>query len=471
MKQNVASRSPTCTIRFHCAGSGDDLLRLHEAFPERYPHYLASTAGKAGQSRFSILFAFPSDTLIDDAERGLLFNDVPTTGYFLEVFDQLWSKAGGSLGSEAPHPTTDDGVELPFTGGWFVYLSYEMASQVEPILRLPRAEYALPRAAATRFPAAIICDSQSGRIHLLGEDATLCDAIAEDWASTRDTIVCETSSPMISLEEEEEKTYLRAVDQCIEYIRAGDIFQANLSRLWRARITDCPHALLFRRLAHCNPAPFAALASWGKGAIISSSPERLISLRHGVLETRPIAGTHPRGDDNLSDMILSRELLAHPKERAEHIMLVDLERNDISRVSVPGSVKVNEMMTIESYAHVHHIVSNVRAHVRPTCRPGQILAAVFPGGTITGCPKVRCMEILAELEKVGRGPYTGTLGYVNHDSSMDMNILIRSMTRESDRVTFRAGGGIVADSKPKRELLETRHKARALVRSLTEANG
>jgi len=161
-----------------------------------------------------------------------------------------------------------------------------------------------------------------------------------------------------------------------------------------------------------------------------------------------------------------RELTGHPKERAEHVMLIDLERNDLGRVCVPGSVEVDELMTVESYAHVHHIVSNVRGRLRQGATPGEIIRAVFPGGTITGCPKVRCMEIIAELERVGRGPYTGSLGYLNRDGDLDLNILIRTLAIGRETIRFRAGAGIVADSIAERELDETRAKARGLLRAL-----
>jgi anthranilate synthase component 1 len=223
-------------------------------------------------------------------------------------------------------------------------------------------------------------------------------------------------------------------------------------------------ATLYRRLRATNPAPFAALAQLGDCAVISSSPERLVSVRSGVIETRPIAGTHPRGSDAGRDEALARRLLAHPKERAEHVMLIDLERNDLGRVCAPGSVEVDEFMALESYAHVHHIVSNVRGRLSAGATPGAVLRAVFPGGTITGCPKVRCMEIIRALEGCARGAYTGALGYLDRDGDMDLNILIRTLVRRGDAFTLRAGAGIVADSEAGRELEETRAKARGLLR-------
>ena len=184
------------------------------------------------------------------------------------------------------------------------------------------------------------------------------------------------------------------------------------------------------------------------------------------METRPIAGTRPRGKSGLTDVELSRELIGSEKERAEHLMLVDLERNDISRVCKPGTVEVNEMMVVESYSHVHHIVSNIKGTLDEDIKPGKIISAVFPGGTITGCPKVRCMEILGDLEKIGRGPYTGSFGYINHNGDLDFNILIRTMIREDDKLFLRAGGGIVADSIPEKETFETEAKANAMLKTL-----
>jgi anthranilate synthase component 1 len=184
-----------------------------------------------------------------------------------------------------------------------------------------------------------------------------------------------------------------------------------------------------------------------------------------VAETRPIAGTRPRfaGDDDAARI---RELVGHPKERAEHVMLIDLERNDLGRVCEPGSVQVDELMTVESYAHVHHIVSNVRGILREDATPGQVIAAVYPGGTITGCPKVRCMQIIAELEATPRGAYTGAIGWLGRDGDLDLNILIRSAEVQGCEAVFRTGAGIVADSVPGRELDETRAKARGLLRAL-----
>src|SRR6185503_6378246 len=272
-------------------------------------------------------------------------------------------------------------------------------------------------------------------------------------------------SPAIAggLSENDPGRYLDQVTRARDYIYDGDIFQAHLSRRCSAMLA--PGATptgLYARLRRANPAPFAGLALYGDSAIISSSPERLVSVTGRRVDTRPIAGTRPRGADPARDAALIRELIENPKERAEHVMLLDMERNDLGRLAEPGSVKVDELMVVESYTHVHHIVSNVCAQLRPGTTPAEVIRAVFPGGTITGCPKVRCMQIIAELEQASREAYTGAMGWLNLDGDMDLNILIRTLVQKGRRLEFRAGAGIVADSVPERELEETRAKARGL---------
>ncbi|MGC4111385.1 MAG: chorismate-binding protein [Nocardioides sp.] len=235
-----------------------------------------------------------------------------------------------------------------------------------------------------------------------------------------------------------------------EYIAAGDIYQANLSRPWQLRLapgSDAVAGVCGARRA--NPAPFAARVEYGGMTILSSSPERLLACPGRDLSTRPIAGTRPRSGDAAQDARDTAELVAHPKERAEHVMLIDLERNDVGRVCEAGSVRVDEYMVTETYAHVHHIVSNVRGTLRADATAVDALRALFPGGTITGCPKIRCMQIIAALEGEGRGAYTGSLGWLGTDGDADFNILIRTLTLRGDRVELRAGAGIVADSDPR----------------------
>ena len=427
-----------------------DLLALHAANPERYPFLLESATPASGQNRFDILFACPQENVTATAaERA-----------FLPRFDVAWRRARAGKDGALP--------DLPFVGGWFIYLGYELAGEIEPSLDLPSSGDTFPTAVATRIPAAVIRDRSTGETILVAEGGreALIDVLERDARSVTSVRWVSTSPLAGPLREENPELFLSAVIATKDYIRAGDIYQANLSRFWSADITsDLTHAALYDRLRRANPAPFAGLATFGDRAIISSSPERLVEVRDGRIAARPIAGTRPRGMGQ-EDAELASELIGHPKERAEHIMLVDLVRNDLSRVAVPGTVRVDEMMTVESYSHVHHIVSNVIAALNVDATPADVIRAVFPGGTITGCPKVRAMEIIAELESVARGPYTGALGYIGHDGSMDLNILIRTMVRDGSKLTFRTGAGIVADSEPERELAETRAKALGLTRAL-----
>lgn len=263
-----------------------------------------------------------------------------------------------------------------------------------------------------------------------------------------------------------QKEYIDMVRRCKEYIAAGDIFQANLSQRLSVQLKGVDPLRIYGVLRKVNPSPFSAFIDTGEMQLVSSSPERLIRLYDGLVETRPIAGTRPRGRDSKENGILQKELLANEKERAEHIMLVDLERNDIGRVCRYGSVRVDEFMEIESYSHVNHIVSNVVGDIEPGRDAFDLIKAVFPGGTITGVPKIRCMEIIDELEPTTRGPYTGSIGYISYSGNMDLNIIIRTLIIKDGWAHIQVGAGIVADSDPEREYYETLYKAEALIKTL-----
>ncbi|KRG70858.1 aminodeoxychorismate synthase component I [Pseudoxanthomonas dokdonensis] len=441
-----------------------DLLALHRLAPTRYPVLLESAASGTAQGRWDMLLLADGDGLqlsTDGITRSL--DGIAETGDFLSLLDARWQSL--RLPKEEPR--------WPFRGGWALLLNYELAAQVEPILSLPGADDGSPVALALRCPAAILRDHASGTCIALAEagQGHWLDAIQADALAAADLPPLPSWQPPATLEEDPPRQFIDGIGRILEYLRAGDIFQVNLSRGWRAGFPQgLEPALLYQRLRSANPAPFAGLFAQSPWAVVSSSPERLVSVRGEVVETRPIAGTRPRfeGDDDGERI---RELVGHPKERAEHVMLIDLERNDLGRVCEAGSVQVDELMTVESYAHVHHIVSNVRGRLRDDATPGEVIRATFPGGTITGCPKVRCMQIIAELEQVPRGAYTGAFGWLNRDGDMDLNILIRTlqMRRADDggsALWFRTGAGIVADSDADRELDETRAKARGMLRAL-----
>jgi para-aminobenzoate synthetase component 1 len=259
--------------------------------------------------------------------------------------------------------------------------------------------------------------------------------------------------------------YLDAVERAIEYIRAGDCFQVNIAQrlLGPARLSPLE---LYGRLRARNAATFAAYFDAGDFAIASASPERFLRVDDRAVETRPIKGTRPRGLTPQDDAGQIRELLASAKDRAENVMIVDLLRNDLGRVCDYGSVRVPAVCRLETYSFVHHLVSEVRGRLRSGLGPIDLLRAAFPGGSVTGAPKIRSMEIIAELEPTARGPYCGSLGYIGFDGSMDTSILIRTFTIGRGWLQFPVGGGIVADSTPRREYEETWHKAAGLLRAL-----
>ncbi|MET1024108.1 MAG: aminodeoxychorismate synthase component I [Pseudoxanthomonas sp.] len=444
-----------------------DLLSLQRVAPSRYPLLMESVASGTAHGRWDLLLAGNGEGLRLDA-RGVthtLHGEV-LKGAFLDLLDAQWR----------PLRARRDKPRWPFLGGWALMLGYELAGQIEPVLQLPADAQGIPTALALRCPAAVLRDRATGACIAVAEaeHAGLLEAITRDVDASA-ALAPPAWSPPSALVEDAPQEFVDGVARILDYLAAGDIFQVNLSRGWRARF-DAPldPAALYARLRDCNPAPFAGLFQHEGVAVVSASPERLVSVRGGIAETRPIAGTRARfeGDDDAARI---RELVGHPKERAEHVMLIDLERNDLGRVCTPGSVEVDELMTVESYAHVHHIVSNVRGQLRSEVTPGQVIAATFPGGTITGCPKVRCMQIIAELEQAPRGAYTGAFGWLGRDGDLDLNILIRSAQLVDEdggsTLRFRTGAGIVVDSQPEAELEETRAKARGMLAALGPAGG
>ncbi|HZX79681.1 MAG TPA: aminodeoxychorismate synthase component I [Lysobacter sp.] len=430
-----------------------DLLDLHRLAPRRYRVLLESSASGTRIGRRDLLLATGDEIRVlgrDGRVRDAHGEDIGAD--FFASLDDM----GGPLYTSTTTPV----------GGWAVLIAYEAAAQVEPILRLPDAPGALPVAIALRVEAAIERDRESGVCRLHALDESVADIVEDDIRRATTLAPLPEWTAPANVDEDEPARFTDGVRRVLDYLAAGDVFQANLSRGWTARFdADVEPAALFDRLRRNNPAPFAGLFACDGASVVSASPERLVAVHGDLVETRPIAGTRPRlpGEDEVQRI---GELVGHPKERAEHVMLIDLERNDLGRVCAAGSVEVDELMTVESYAHVHHIVSNVRGRLRAGVTPGEVIRAVFPGGTITGCPKVRCMQVIAELEGVGRGAYTGAMGWIAPNGGMDLNILIRSAEVEGREVRFRTGAGIVIDSDPQRELDETRAKARGMLRAL-----
>lgn len=443
------------------------LIELLRREPELFP-VLLDSAADGPLARRSLLAAMPLARLALDS-GGVLHaeGDLPEAirglhrqrGGFFDALEAWWR----CVHREWP-------AARGLAGGWIVYLGYEMAGECEPRLQLPAGAQRW-RAVAMRVGAAIeqIQGDAALRYHLLSEDPGARQHLERLVARTlaRSAPAQVGSGLRIETEEEPPELFLERVRRAQEHIRDGDIYQANLSRWWRAPSIAASEVVgLYERLRAANPAPFAALARFGDLDVLSSSPERLLRIEGRTASTRPIAGTRPRTLGRGTDAPEAAALVSHPKERAEHVMLIDLERNDLGRICTAGSVRVDEYMGIESYAHVHHLVSNVSGQLRADVTPIAALKALFPGGTITGVPKFRCMQIIAELEGEGRDAYTGSLGWLSPAGDADFNILIRTLVNGAGVLEARAGAGIVADSDPQRELAETRAKARGLLLAL-----
>jgi anthranilate synthase component 1 len=442
--------------------------------PALFPALFDSTAvGPLG--RYSILAGSPGASLLLRGDGRLESKGVQLRSPdFLGALDEWWLTQRPN--AQPQDQGADAGLHLPFRGGWIIYLGYELAGHIEQGLRIPALPADMVCALALRVPEALVYDHLEARCQLVTEgdgadsaariEAALAALPATDIADSAHSRGRVRAAQPLSVIEQPGDQYRDMVLRAQDYIASGDVYQANLSRGWRVQYAENPAAgALFESLRRANPAPFAVHATFPGFTLLSSSPERLVSVRGRRVETRPIAGTRARHGAPGSDAAEKQELLANAKERAEHVMLIDLERNDLGRICHAGTVEVNEFMVTESYPHLHHIVSNVRGVLRDDVTPGATLRAVFPGGTITGCPKYRCMQIIGELEREPRGAYTGSVGYLNTDGDLDFNILIRTATLAGATLRFRAGAGIVADSDWQRELAETRTKAEGLLRA------
>nr|WP_314899951.1 aminodeoxychorismate synthase component I [uncultured Deefgea sp.] len=417
-----------------------DLLALAARVPEHFPALFQSSQTQG----WDILFALPTETRrYASGEGAALVRDL------------------AEIGESKPINSN-----LPFHGGWIFYAGYEQLELFEPTVpSRTLGEYIdFPLGALIRCPAAILYQRETQTTTLVAETPA---QLLELQALLSSTPWQAQPLQVARISEDEPQQFLDGVARAKQYIIDGDVFQVNLSRGWDVSLSQGAAPDVYAALRIANPAPFSAYFDLGAaGQIISSSPERLVQVKDGIVQTRPIAGTFARSLDPIEDEALKQRLLNTPKERAEHIMLVDLERNDLGRIAAPGTVKVDELMAVATYSFVHHIESNIRAVLRDGLNTADVLRALFPGGTITGCPKVRCMQIIRELEDRPRLAYTGSLGYINRDGSMDSNILIRTFVQRGDQLYFRAGAGVVADSDAERELQETRHKARGLLRAL-----
>jgi para-aminobenzoate synthetase component I len=374
--------------------------------------------------------------------------------------------------------------DLPFTGGWLGWLGYDLAWEIEQlpwrkvdVLPFPVAYWYEPETFA-------VLDHEQQHLWLAASHPDQLDhlqrQLEEPPASLQIQVAGHPSSPSLPRFLTSPAEYQAAVLKAKQYIHAGDIFQANLSLRFAAQ-TQTDSWQLFQTLQQINPSPFASYWRTPWGAMVSCSPERLVQLQGQQAQTRPIAGTRPRGHSPEQDHALAQELLLNRKENAEHIMLVDLERNDLGRVCTWGTVDVDELLVLEYYSHVMHLVSNVTGQLAPDKTGVDLIRALFPGGTITGCPKVRCLEIIEELEPLRRSLFYGSCGYLDQRGHLDLNILIRTLlmtpmpgddTRQPSTPSLvwgQVGAGIVADSDPEREWLESLQKAKAQLMALQQA--
>jgi para-aminobenzoate synthetase component 1 len=383
----------------------------------------------------------------------------------------------------------------PFQCGAAGLFGYDLCHHIERLPRPPHDEFALPDLAVGFYDWVLAFDHRSHRAWLISTGLPeirpghrrrragrrlaavrhwLREMPAESRWDTGPALPAANLCPQSPLpflpqltSNFDRPAYLAAVRRAIEYVHAGDCFQVNVAQrlLYPAALSPLD---LYERLRERNAAPFAGLFDHGGAVVASASPERFLRVEAGAVETRPIKGTRPRGTTPDEDRARAAELLHSAKDRAENVMIVDLMRNDLGRVCEYGSVRVPAVCRLESYRYVHHLVSEVRGRLRDGLGPVDLLKAALPGGSVTGAPKVRAMEIIAELEPSARGPYCGALGYIGFDGTMDTSILIRTFTISRGWEQFPVGGGIVADSDPQGEYEETLHKAEGMLRALRE---
>ncbi|HTU16450.1 MAG TPA: aminodeoxychorismate synthase component I [Gemmataceae bacterium] len=446
--------------------------------------FLDSADSHPSLGRYSFVTADPFSWLC--VRRGRIV-DVDEGHRYVDPFAVL------GQGLQQWHSETVAGLP-PFQGGAAGLFGYDLCHHIERLPRPRRDEFQTPDLAVGFYDWVVAFDHDQRRAWIISTGLPELEPVrrrqralrrlraVHDWlvgAATVRERLRNDRSLMVAAPADlyplpncpgvfsnfDRASYFAAVRRAIEYIHAGDCFQVNLSQRLLHRASLAPLEL-YCRLRTCNPAPFAGYFDLGDFAVASASPERFLHVEDGRVETRPIKGTRPRGKTPEEDDRQRDELLRSAKDRAENVMIIDLLRNDLGRVCTYGSVQVPAVCRLESYRTVHHLVSEVVGRLRPGLGAIDLLRAAFPGGSVTGAPKVRAMEIIAELEPTARGPYCGSLGYLGFDGSMDTNILIRTFTLGRGWMQFPVGGGIVADSTPQSEYEETLHKAAGLLGAL-----
>jgi len=377
---------------------------------------------------------------------------------------------------------TENATDLPFIGGAVGYLGYDLCHHIENLPRTAEDDVNIPDCYLGFYDGIIVIDHVHNEKYIvaLGINGKEAEEVAENIYArikkaekkgveievARDNLPDRSTLKSNFTKEE----YLKAIQKAKDYIRAGDVYQVNLTQRFQCKINHTPYSI-YARLRSLNPAPFAAFLNFSDTQVLSSSPERFIQIKDRVVQTRPIKGTRPRGNSLEEDKMYRESLLNSEKDKAELLMIVDLERNDLGRVAKTGSVKVLELFHLEEYATVYHLVATITAELDDNYHEIDCLKYAFPGGSITGAPKIRSMEIIDELEPTQRNVYTGCIGYIGFDGTVDTNIAIRTIVIKGDTAYFQVGGGIVWDSDPEDEYQETLHKAKALIEALTLERG
>jgi len=445
----------------------DSLPTLATAGP--YAAWLESQERSTGGDRWSFL-AWNPQRVLEWTPRGGWTSPLGAGAGDLDR--DPWRGLEQALAVDQAERDLDDSLP-PFRGGAVGYFAYELATTLEHLPAIESRDPGVPLARWVLADVVFALDHDERRAFVCARSHDRIEAARAWWHETltHDEAQPATGRPATlgalpplaegleaSLDRAE---YGRRFARLHEYLVAGDLYQANLTVSFSAQREIEPHAL-FRALRESNPAPRAALLAGEDFSVVSSSPELFLSRRGLRLVTRPIKGTRRRGRDTIEDAALARELLASPKDRAEHVMIVDVHRNDLGRVARFGSVQVEQAWALESFATVHHLTSTITAQETPGRSPLDAIRAAFPAGSITGAPKVRAMEVLAELEPHARGVYTGTLGWIGDNGDFDLSVAIRTATLRGDRIVFPAGGGIVLDSDVDAEYREVWEKARGL---------
>jgi len=474
---NIAKRVPVCGVK--TVPNLSPPLLYNELFMDNDESFLfESGKGPEETSRYSFMGTSNLNSIKIQNKKACLYDEDGLGGTVMEPMEGL------------DRLNFDDEIKsvnyLPhFWGGWVGVIGYELAGLFENLSPREKDDFGIPDLYMIQVDRLVVYDHKEKLLKYIVSNADtshyseLVEEIQNFWKRIEKILPHSTGANPRSKESLKtgnglqsnmsRKEYVECVQRAKNYIEEGDIYQANLSQRFESSYQGDPFNL-FLRLRSVNPSSFSGYLKLKDFSIVSSSPERLVKVENSKIETRPIAGTRPRSNDPEIDKSLSAELLLNEKERAKHLMLVDLERNDLGRICKTGSVSVSDLMFLEQYSHVSHIVSNIKGELKPEVSVRDILRAVFPGGTITGCPKVRCMEVIGELETESRGPYCGSFGYIGFSRYMDMNIIIRSIVLKNGKACFNVGAGIVADSCPEKEYMETLDKAEAMIQVLSEQN-